>query len=191
MRKKKYHDFSDACGIRAKDNRLRVWSGSSTRENKIGLISVVKDSDSGIMSSGVASGARNHNGKAADKHAEKYYRLVRSMTTDVKKIARTTGYSEKEIQEIKNFIFMDKHDLGGNKPEYFKPDYMMAESWQRLIQGTPKEHDLTLIRHEIMEKDLMKKGLSQEEAHKITSKSYNYGKEADEFYGKIKKYKKE
>lgn len=37
----------------------------------------------------------------------------------------------------------------------------------------------------------MKKGYSQAEAHSITSGKYNYGKEANEFYDKIKKYKKE
>lgn len=152
---------------------------------------VVKEKDSDIIKSGAISGARNPYGKSASKHAEKYYGLVRNMTTDVRKIAQTTGYSEKEIQEVKNFIFMDKHDLGGNELEYFKPDYMMSESWRRLMQGTPEEHDLTLIKHEIMEKDLMKKGFTQEEAHNITSKVYNYDKEANEFYGKIKKYKKE
>ena len=67
---------------------------------------------------------------------------------------------------------------------------MMAESWRRLIEGQPKPHDLTLINHEIMEKELMQKGYSQEEAHIITSKKYNYGKEAAEFYDKIKKISK-
>ncbi|PTL29013.1 hypothetical protein C7122_03945 [Lachnospiraceae bacterium oral taxon 096] len=68
---------------------------------------------------------------------------------------------------------------------------MMAQSWQRLMQGKPESHDFTLINHEIiMEKDLMKKGLSQAEAHKKTSEVYNYGKEAEEFYGRIKKYKR-
>ncbi len=36
-----------------------------------------------------------------------------------------------------------------------------------------------------MEKQLIEKGLSQEEAHMQTSKKYNYSKEADEYYAKI------
>jgi hypothetical protein len=81
--------------------------------------------------------------------------------------------------------------LGGEKKEYFAPDYMMAESWQRLMSGKPEKHDITLLKHEIMEKKLMQSGMSQEMAHIETSKVYSYLKEAGEFYAKIKKYKKE
>lgn len=147
--------------------------------------------DSDIMKSGAVSGARNPYSDAASKHAERYYGLVRSMTTDVKKIAETTGYSEQEIQSIKNYIFIDEHDLGDQGVRQFDPDYMMGESWRRLIEGKPEQHDLTLIHHEILEKKLMQDGMSQEKAHIKASAKYNYDKEAREFYGKIKKFKKE
>jgi hypothetical protein len=68
---------------------------------------------------------------------------------------------------------------------------MMAESWQRLTEGKPEKHDITLLKHELMEKQLIEKGLSQEEAHLQTSKKYNYSKEAGEYYAKIDKFKKE
>lgn len=142
-----------------------------------------------IISSGAVSGARNPESEKAKEHAERYYGLVRSMTTDVSKIAKVTGYSESEILGIKKYIFLDKHDLGGSGPEYFEPDYMMAESWKRLMNGHPEEHDLVLIKHEIMEKELISQGMSQKEAHIRTSKKYNYDREANKFYGKIKKYK--
>lgn len=144
--------------------------------------------DSDIMKSGAVSGARNPYSDAANKHAERYYGLVRSMTTDVKKIAETTGYSEQEIQGIKNYIFIDEHDLGDQGVRQFDPDYMMGESWRRLIEGKPEQHDLTLIHHEILEKKLMQDGMSQEKAHIKASAKYNYDKEAREFYGKIKKF---
>jgi len=147
--------------------------------------------DFDIMKSGAVSGARNPYSDAANKHAERYYGLVRSMTTDVKKIAETTGYSEQEIQGIKNYIFIDEHDLGDQGVRQFDPDYMMGESWRRLIEGKPEQHDLTLIHHEILEKKLMQDGMSQEKAHIKASAKYNYDKEAREFYGKIKKFKKE
>ena len=50
---------------------------------------------------------------------------------------------------------------------------------------------MTLINHEIMEKRLIKEGMGQDEAHIKTSAKYNYDKEAREFYGKIKKFRKE
>lgn len=141
--------------------------------------------------SGAVSGARNPYGNKAKEHAERYYESVRKMKTDVDKISKTTGIPKEKIQEIKNFIFLEKHQLGGIEPEYFAPDYMMAESWRRLIDGKPEPHDITLINHELMEKELMKSGMSQKDAHIVTSKTYNYDKEASEFYDSIKKYKNE
>lgn len=113
------------------------------------------------------------------------------MKTDVKRIAKASGFSEKEIQNIKDYIFNDRHDLGGEEPERFQPDYMMAESWRRLIAGTPEAHDLTMLYHEQMERELVNQGHSQDDAHIITSKKYNYAKEAAGFYAQIEKYKKE
>ena len=166
-------------------------NGGTTKEwkslkNKDILINNVQSSK---IKSGAISGARNPYSDKAKKHAKKYYGLVRSMKTDVKKIAKTLNMNESEIQAIKDFVFNEKHDLGGEELEYFEPDYMMGESWRRLIEGKPEKHDITLIKHEEMERKLMKQGMSQEEAHNITSKKYNYDKEATEFYDKIKKYK--
>lgn len=143
-----------------------------------------------IIKAGAVSGALNPEGKAAQEHAERYYEAVRKMKTDVAKIAATTGYTEAQIKEIKDFIFNEEHDLG-DRISRFDPDYMMAETWQRLIAGNAEKHDLTLIRHEIMERELISAGHTQEEAHRITSATYNYKKEANEFYAKIKKYRKE
>lgn len=147
--------------------------------------------DNGIIkkTSGAISGALNPDSERADEHAQRYYAAVRKMKTDVSKIAQNTGFSSELVQSIKDFIFMDKHDLG-DRTDYFDPDYKMAESWQRLIDGKDiKPHDLTLLKHEQMERELMKQGYSQAEAHKITSKTYNYAKEAYEYYDSIEKHK--
>ena len=120
---------------------------------------------------------------AAEAHANRYYGLVRSMTTDVTRISQNTGYSEDVIRRIKNFIFMDKHDLGGTEPCRFDPSFAMAQSWQRLIAGTPEPHDLTMLKHEIFESELMDAGMSQYDAHIEASKKYNYTKESDNYYG--------
>lgn len=68
----------------------------------------------------------------------------------------------------------------------FAPDCAIAQSWQRLTEGKPEPHDLTLIKHEIMEKELMDQGMSQREAHIVTSRKYSYEKEADAYYGNLK-----
>ena len=120
---------------------------------------------------------------AAEAHAERYYGLVRSMTTDVTRIAENTGYSEDVIRRIKDFIFMDKHNLGGTEPSCFDPSFAMAQSWQRLIEGIPEPHDLTMLEHEILESELMAAGMSQYDAHIEASKKYDYAKESDAYYG--------
>lgn len=137
--------------------------------------------------SGAISGALNPDSERADEHAKRYYETVRKMSTDVKRISENTGYSEDLIQSIKDFVFTEKHDLG-DRIDYFDPDYKMAQSWQRLIDGKNiMQHDLTLLRHEEMERNLMKQGFSQEEAHKLTSVEFNYDKEAREYYDKANK----
>ena len=81
---------------------------------------------------------------------------------------------------------MEKHDLGEEGIKHFTPDFAMAQSWRRLIEGKYEPHDMTLLRHEIMERQLMGQGLSQDEAHRVTSKDFNYQKEATEYYDNLK-----
>lgn len=66
-----------------------------------------------------------------------------------------------------------------------------TESWRRLIDGKPEKHDITMIEHELLEKELIKSGMSQTEAHKKATLKYNYSKESEEFYANIEKYRKE
>lgn len=167
----KYDQIAKVAGIDREPKRMTVQKPYTTHD------------------SGGISGARNPYGDKAQEHANKYYGLVRSMKTDVPKIAEATGFSEDEIQKVKDFIFNDKHDLGGTEKERFEPDYMMSESWKRLIAGAPEPHDITLIFHEITECELIEQGYTQAEAHIIASKKHNYAQEAEEFYDRIEKYK--
>lgn len=163
--------------------------GGSTEEWKKAKGKLANSHSSNIIKEGnTISGGRNPYKKNAQNHAVRYYGLVRSMTTDVSKIAKSSGESEEDIQSIKNYIFYEKHDLGGENPERFTPDYMMAESWKRLMNGNPEKHDLTLLKHEKLERDLISQGMNQQEAHAKASEKYNYSKEAEEYYDKIKKY---
>lgn len=148
-----------------------------------------KSAKNGIIKSGAVSGALSPVSKEAQAHAEQYYESVRKMKTDVKNISNNTGFSESDILQIKNHVFIEEHDLGGDIPERFYPNYAMAQSWQRLIDGKNiKKHDITLLHHEKMESDLMKKGLSQLKAHRISEKKYNYAKESREYYAEVNKH---
>ena len=162
-------------------------------------VSLYKPSDTGLTSADkggtisfrTVSGARNPYGEKAEKHAISYYDSVRSMKKDVETISKNTGFEESEIRKVKNYIFFDKHDLDNGQLVRFAPDYMMAESWQRLIDGKQKPHDITLLQHELLEESLVKSGYTQSEAHLLASEKFNYSKEAKQFYDSIAKYKKE
>lgn len=96
-----------------------------------------------------------------------------------------------QIEKIKKYVFVDTHFFAGGEVKRFDSSYEMAESWQRLIEGKKiLPHDLTLLKHELMECDLVQQGHTQEEAHVLTSAIYNYAKEAHDYYDKIGAYQK-
>ena len=130
--------------------------------------------------SGAISGALNPDSAEAQKHAAQYYESVRSMKTDVDKIAENTGMSKHDIQEIKNYLFIDRHDLIKGD-ERFDASYDIAQSWQRLIEGKNiKEQDIILLNHEMVEIKLVRSGATQDRAHVEAAKLFNYAKAADE-----------
>lgn len=128
--------------------------------------------------------------------AENYYEEIRHKSTDYKKIAKRTGFQEKDILAVKNYLFNDSSlfDKLTGKYERFDADAAIAQSWQRLAEGKEIEpHDLILIKHELLEMDLKKNNpqLSHREAHDLAEEEYNYAKESNEYYAARKKrYKK-
>lgn len=120
------------------------------------------------------SGALNPDSKRARKHAAVYYESVRHMTTDCERIAANTGFREQDIRVIKNHVFIEEHDLYAGR-QRFTPDYEMAQSWQRLIDGRNiQERDIVLLNHEYIESVFMKTGFSTVEAHEKAQGIYNY-----------------
>lgn len=144
---------------------------------------IIKTSEGvGRMKSGAFSGALNPNSREAFEHANRYYAEVRKMKNDCATIAVNVGWNEEAVRKIKDHIFNNKYDLGGPEPERFDPDYHMAISWQRLIDGRNiKEMDLVLLKHEYYELTLMKsKGLSYRKAHEIAQSRHNYSRYVNE-----------
>jgi len=124
--------------------------------------------------SGAVSGALNPESKEARKHAKQYYKSVRNMKTDIISIANNLGMNETDIQKIKNYLFIDKHELF-NGFKQFDESYHIAQSWQRLIDGKNiKEQDIILIKHELEEMEFIKNGMTQTEAHIEVTKRFNY-----------------
>ena len=126
--------------------------------------------------SGAISGALNSDSDEAKEHAKKYYEFLKNTKSDVSKISHNTGIKEETIQKIKNYLFIDSHDLlDGYHP--FHPDYDIAVSWQRLTEGKDiKEMDLILLNHEMEEMKLREAGYPQQFAHEMANKKFNYQK---------------
>lgn len=190
-----YKAFSEAMNLPMQKDRiyqdgLKGRFSLTAEEKKI----LEKISDFDIMKSGAR--ITNLYSEKAIKFAEMYYKEIRSFSTDVKKIAANLDKAESDIRRIKAYLFEDKslYDSETDSWRQFDPDCAIAQSWQRLMQGTNiKPHDRTLIEHELLEMEIKKSnpGLSHQEAHRMAAEKYDYGKEASEYYGNLKKHKKD
>lgn len=121
-----------------------------------------------------ASGALNPFSNRATEHAVRYYEEIRHRKTDAIRIAQNTGFRVQDIQAIKDYIFVEEHDLVDGHRRFYE-DYEMAQSWQRLIEGRNiQEKDIVLLNHEFLERELVLFGYSQQEAHEKAESIYNY-----------------
>ncbi len=113
-----------------------------------------------------------------------YYKEIQKFTTDVAKIANNLHESKENIQAIKEYLFFN---------DSFSPDCAIAQSWQRLMLGKDiKQHDYTLINHELYEMKLKKDNpkMGHLAAHTLASNRYDYQKEVEEYYAEFRKRKK-
>lgn len=140
-----------------------------------------------FISGGVSGAILDENSPDAENHAAIYYEEIRHMHTDIQRIAMNTGYTRTQIQIVKNYLFIDEHEIYG-QIKRFDPSFSIAESWRRLAfdKNNIKPHDITLLRHEIMEMEMVIKGIPQNIAHDITSKIYNYPEESKEYYRNLR-----
>ena len=107
-----------------------------------------------------------------------YYEELRNRKQDavINTIAQNTGMRKKAIETVYDHVFKNEHRFLDGRIERFVPDYEMAQSFQRLLEGVDiKEHDLVLLKHEWLESWLMKKyNMVYEEAHAMTERKHNY-----------------
>ena len=151
-----YKSFSKAAGLKERDNRLRVESGSSTLKSTKAYQNAVN-----MKNAGALSNKTDPFGRKREKHAISYYEEIRNRRSDyvIKRISKNGGVSEKATKNIYEHVFVEKH---------IKP------------------HDITMLRHENLELNLMKKyNMVHEDAHSLAEQKYNYKKELDEFLERI------
>ena len=120
-------------------------------------------------------------------HAEKYYEARRKngMEAFVNKIHQNTGYSKKRLESIYKHVFINEYDLTDGHHRFY-PDFDMAQSFQRLLEGKNiRKHDLLMLKHEHLEFAIMNKlGYNYRKAHNLTDTKFNYGKALKEWKGK-------
>ena len=137
-----------------------------------------KAEGSATMSTGAYGAIPRDDFQRQSAHANLFYEEVRNRTGDIPKISHNTGFSEEDVAKIRGHVFVNKYDLGGEKPERFDSDYYMAVSWQRLVDGKNiQEMDIVLLHHELLEYRLMnEQGMKYATAHAIAEKEHNYVK---------------
>ena len=112
-----------------------------------------------------------------DIFAAKEYRKISRDNSDVKKIARNTDFTEKEVQQIKRHVFYNKHQKYDGYG-MLTQDYDMALAWKRLRDGKPVERDIIILHHELLQRTLEKEyNLTISEAHKRAKKQFDWEKE--------------
>ncbi|HFI0065449.1 TPA: minor capsid protein [Streptococcus suis] len=155
-------------------DEYELWNSNTLEKDK------EKAYNQGMKNSGAIYGAWNAKNDPDEihrkKHAELYYESVRNRSTvhEVARIAKHTGFAERDVQAIYDHVFENYYELEGGSKR-FDPDYDMAQSWDRLFGGKDiQKHDITLLHHELMESKLMAEGMNYDTAHKITQKKYDY-----------------
>lgn len=110
-------------------------------------------------------------------HAERYYMTMRKSNAQIiiGKLAKNGGISEVAARKVYQHVFIDNHSLADGVHPFY-PSYDMAQSFQRLLEGKNiHEHDLILLRHEHLERELMHRyGKDYETAHLLTEQKYNF-----------------
>lgn len=183
-----YHKFSKEMGIRPKDNRLRVVKGSSDL-TKTKTYKAAKRGQE--LKSGALNAKNDPLGRKREAHAKRYYEELanRKPYTVINKIAKNGNISKKSAKNIYNHVFVESHRFADGSTHMFDPDYDMAESFRRILDGKDiKSHDIVLIKHENLELNLMKKyNLVYEDAHNLAVRKYDYEKALDEFLKEVEK----
>ena len=133
--------------------------------------------DSSVLVS--SSGAKKETGWR-DRHAERYYEEVRKRKAgvDARKIAAYTEFTEEQIEDIRQHMFLRIQPLDhGRIYARFEPDYDQAEAWQRLTEGRGTELDVLMLRHEYLELTEMRlHGYNYDEAHEIANRQFDWWK---------------
>lgn len=115
--------------------------------------------------------------RRAQRHAKLFYETIRNSNRRIliDKISKSSKMRRKSIEKVIEHVFDNMYNLNkGNTT--FEPDFQMAQSFQRLINGKPLRRDIIMLKHERLEYELMHRYGYKDyaTAHRITEQRYNY-----------------
>lgn len=181
-----YKEFCNACGVPSSTTKLRYECGTSDLKKTEAW---KEFSNAAKAGKGALNNIHDPYGKKRDKHAVSYYEEIRNRKPVyvINRIAKNANISKRSAKSIYEHIFINKHTFRDGEVKLFDPDYDMAESFRRILEGKNiKPHDIIMIKHENLELNLIKKyNLVYEDAHELTNKKYNYQNALDEFLKEV------
>ena len=175
---REYRAFCDSCNIPRNTTNLRV---------DMDVVSISKSKayqEYAKLQSGALNDKNDPLFIKRNQHAERYYEEIRNRKSSyvVDRLAKNAGLSKGTAQDIYEHVFIKEHMLDGAYKR-FDPDYDMAESFRRILEGKNiKPHDIVMLKHEELEQNLMKRyNMIYDEAHEKANQSYNYSEALKEF----------
>lgn len=132
------------------------------------------------------SGAINPDSYKGMETAILLYEQFRKRPYDYKQVAKNTIFSLEQCKIVKDYMFVNKHELEAGYTEFF-PDLAMAHSWLRLT-GKDKSkilpEDILMMRHELYEIGILlqRPDLKPIHAHHIAEQKFNYALAISRYY---------
>ena len=127
---------------------------------------------------GALNSINDEKGTKRKEHAEKYYAFIRNSdrNLNIKAMVENTGVDKEIVESAYSHVFETKHNLSAGYT-YFDPSYDMAQSWQRMRNGTGiRPYDIILLKHENLESKIWKEHptWTYDQAHAEANKTYDY-----------------
>ena len=129
--------------------------------------------------SGALTSKNDPNFEKREAFAKAYYAEVlgRKREYEIAAVAKNSGFSEDDVSKIFAHVFELEHLFLDGSIHKFDTDFDMAQSWIRLREGKNiQPHDILLLKHELMEAEIMGTGttIPYEPTHDKVSETYNY-----------------
>ena len=164
------------------DMSYKEWYDKYVAKDKGKSYNQGMDKSTHKVSSGSISAARGDVEKQKNDFAVRYYNQLRNSNRAdvVEKMVKSSKLPYSTVLKALEHILDNKYLLWDyeafeERMMNFYPHYDMAQSFQRLYTGNPKESDIIMLQHESLESYYMNhEKMDYDEAHKKANIKFNY-----------------